>query len=88
MRLSSDPAMHAALEHHLAGGCELDAARGPVQQRLAELGLEAADLLGEGRLRDVQALGGAAEVPFLGDGDEVAQLSQIHAATYIEYICN
>ena len=64
----------AALEQHLAGGRELDAARGAVEQRLAELGLEAADLLRERRLRDVQPRGGAAEVPLLGDGDEVAQV--------------
>ena len=43
----------ASLEEHLAGGRELDAAGGPVQQRLSELGLEAADLLRERRLRDV-----------------------------------
>ena len=73
----------AALEQHLAGGRELDAARGPVQQRLAELGLEAADLLRERRLRDVQALGGAAEVPLLGDGDEVAQVSELHGRRFI-----
>ena len=68
----------AALEQHLAGGRELDAARGAVEQRLAELGLEAADLLRERRLRDVQPLGGAAEVPLLGDGDEVAQVPELH----------
>ena len=68
----------AALEQHLAGGRELDAARRAVAAGAPELGLEAADLLGERRLRDVQPLRGAAEVPLLGDGDEVAQLSQLH----------
>ena len=67
-----------ALEQHLAGGRELDAARGAVEQRLSELGLEAADLLRERRLGDVQAFGGAAEVPLLGDGDEVAQVPELH----------
>ena len=69
-----------ALEQRLAGGSELDAARGPVEQRLAQLGLEAADLLRERRLRDVQPLGGAAEVPLLGHGDEVAQVPQFHSS--------
>ena len=68
----------AAFEQHLAGGRELDAAGRPVQQRLAEFGLEAADLLREGWLGDVQPRGGAAEVALLGDGDEVAQVSELH----------
>jgi hypothetical protein len=31
---------------------------------------------------------GAAEVPFLGDGDEVAQVPQLHAVIYIENVFN
>ena len=69
-----------ALEQHLAGGRELDAARRPVEQRLAELGLEAPDLLRQRRLGDVQPLGGAAEVPLLGHGDEVAQVPELHGS--------
>jgi hypothetical protein len=69
-----------ALEEHRAGRSELDAARGPVGQRFAELGLKAADLLRQRRLGDVKALGGAAEVPLLGDRDEVAEVSQLHGS--------
>ena len=75
-----------ALEQRLAGGRELDAARGPVEERLPELGLEAADLLRERRLRDVQALGGAAEVPLLGHGDEVAQVPELHGSALAIHI--
>jgi hypothetical protein len=31
----------------------------------------------------VQALGGAAEVELFGDGDEVAQVSELHIRIYI-----
>ena len=77
--------LRPALEQHLAGGRELDAARGAVQQRLPELGLEAADLLRERRLRDVQPRGGAAEVALLGDGDEVAQVPELHGRVRDSY---
>jgi len=50
------------LEQRLAGGGELDAARRAVEQRGAELGLHAADVLRERRLGHVEALGGAPEV--------------------------
>jgi hypothetical protein len=50
----------------------------PVEQRLAELGLQAADLLADGGLRDQQALGGAGEVALVGDRDEVLKLPQFH----------
>jgi hypothetical protein len=49
-----------------------------VQQRHAELGLEPPDLLRERRLGDVQPVGGAAEMALLGDGDERAQVSELH----------
>ena len=75
-------------EQDLAGGRELDAARRAVQQRHAELGLEPPDLLRERRLGHVQALGGAAEVAFLGDGDERAQEADLHPAIYISTLLN
>jgi hypothetical protein len=46
----------------------------------AELTLETADLLGERRSRQVKPLRGPAEMELLGDGDEVAQLTELHAA--------
>ena len=51
---------------------------GAVEEPHAELGLELADLLADGRLRHVQALGGAAEMQLLRDRDEVPQVSQLH----------
>ena len=49
-----------------------------MKQADPELALQLADLLGQRRLRDVQPLGGPAEVKFLGDGAEVAQVAQLH----------
>ena len=43
-----------------------------------DLLLEPADLLGQRRLGDVLALGGAGEVALVGERDEVPELSQIH----------
>src|SRR5206468_4029652 len=40
--------------------------------------LEVADLPAERRLRDVQPLGGSAEVQLLRHGDEVAEMSELH----------
>jgi len=53
-------------------------ARRPREERGAELVLERADLAAERRLRDVEALCGATDVPFLGDGNEVADLREAH----------
>ena len=49
---------------------QLDVAAVAAEELDAELALEAADLLGERRLRHLQARGGAAEVQLLGDGHE------------------
>ena len=54
-----------------------------LEQRHPELGLERADLLADARLRQVQPLGGAAEVKLLGDRDERAQLAELHPAAMI-----
>lgn len=53
-------------------------ARRPGEKGGPELLLERADLATERRLRDVEALRGASDVPFLGDGDEVADLREAH----------
>ena len=45
----------------------------------AKLTFEIADLLRERRSSKVKALGGATEMQFLGDGDEVGQLPHFHA---------
>ena len=49
-----------------------------VEERPAELALEKLDRPRQRRLRDVAALGGAREVQFLGDGEEVANLVHLH----------
>ena len=66
-------------DEQLAGLRHRDAARRALDERHAELRLEAADLLRERRLRDVLARGGAREVALVGERDEIAQLAQIHA---------
>src|SRR6185312_1643217 len=44
----------------------------------AELAFEAADLLADRGLDDVQAFGGTVEAEFLGHSHEIPQLSQLH----------
>lgn len=65
-------------EERFAGWQEGHPARSPHEERCPELVLERADLAAHRRLRDAQALGGATYVPFFGDGDEVADLSETH----------
>ena len=70
-----------------AGRGQVDAAGGADEELDAELGLEAPDLLGERRLGHVQPLGGATEVPLLGDRHEVAQVTQeIHISTRLKWV--
>jgi hypothetical protein len=57
-----------------------------LEQPDAELGLELAHLLADRRLRDVEALGGAAEVQLLRDGDEVPKVTEFHAAQLLTEI--
>jgi hypothetical protein len=61
-----------------AGGGELHAARDAREERRADVALEVADLPAQRRLGDVQARRRAAEVQLLGDGDEVAQVAELH----------
>ena len=63
---------------------EPDAPPVPFEQRRAQLVLDRLDLLAERRLAHVQAARGPAEVELLGDGDEVAQLADVHA--YREFV--
>ena len=67
------------LEQRDAGGGERDAALGAVEQLDSELLLELAYLLAHRGLGHVEALGGAAEVQFLGHGDEVPQMTEFHS---------
>ena len=82
------PARHAApdgrqdgarfLEEHGPPFRELDSPRKPAQERVAELALEVAHLLRERRLLDAQDAGRAREASRLGNGHEIAQVSQFH----------
>lgn len=69
----------ALSEKRLAGGGEVDVAAVALKQRHSELCFEAADLLAEGGLRDVQPFGRAAEVELLGDGGEVLDESEVES---------
>ena len=53
----------------------------PGEKRGPELVLERPDLPTEGRLCDVQAFRGTTHVPFLGDGNEVADLGKAHGSS-------
>jgi hypothetical protein len=67
-------------EEGLARARRRDPAARAVQQMQAELLLQTANRLTHGRLRDPEALGGAAEVALLGDGDEGGELALLHVA--------
>ena len=67
-----------------AGVGERDAPLRAVEQPDPELLLELADLLADGGLRHVQALGGPAEMEFLSDGDEIPQVAKFHG-TMVPY---
>ena len=69
-----------AHEERRPGRGQLDLALVAQQQLRADLLLELADLLAQRRLGHVQALRRAAEVQLLGDGDEVAQVSELHGS--------
>ncbi len=66
------------VQQGLAGRREGDLAGGAHQQRDAELPLQLLDRPGERGLGHAEALGGAAEVQLLGDGDEVPELAYLH----------
>ena len=67
-----------SIQERHARQCELDTPAGPHEQRRPYKCLELPDLLAEGRLGDVQPARGPAEVQFLGDRDEVAQVPELH----------
>lgn len=59
----------------LSGAGQGDAAAAAVQQANTKTPLELLDRPGQRWLGHAEALGGAAEVQFLGNGDEVPQLA-------------
>ncbi|MNP16155.1 hypothetical protein D3C76_1085390 [compost metagenome] len=77
------------VEEQPAGFGQAHAAIGAIQQARADFFLQGLDLLAQRRLGNAQLLGGAAEMQFLGDGDEVAQVSQFHLSPIdSKYISN
>jgi len=67
------------VQQRLAGDRQLHAAGAANEQRDAEFGLQRADLLAERRLLHVEPPRRTGDVPLLGDGDEVAEMTQFHA---------
>jgi hypothetical protein len=51
---------------------------GPFQQLHAQFLFQLLDGAAEGRLGEMEALGGSPEVEFFGDSDKAADLSQFH----------
>ena len=66
---------------------ERDASRPPADELRPELSLELGELVGERRLRDVQAPGGRGDLALLGDGDEVLELLEIQGPS-LETLCD
>jgi hypothetical protein len=66
-----------------AGVGELDPITGAIEQGHANLGLQRLDLLCKGRLGHIEALGRAGEIQFLGDRQEVPQVTQLHLDTFL-----
>lgn len=75
-----------AFEEGFAGLGESDGAGGAGEERVAEEIFEAANLLREWGLGDVKPEGGAAEVEFLGYGDEVAEMAEFDILIHISNI--
>ena len=66
-------------EELAARGCQFDVSAVADEELGPQLTFEIADLLRERRSSKVKPLCGPTEVQFLGDGDEVGQLSELHA---------
>lgn len=60
---------------------ETDGLRTALEKRDAEVILEIAHLTADGGLSDVQAGGGAGDILLFGDGDEVAEVAELHVTT-------
>jgi hypothetical protein len=68
------------VHEHFPGFRQLDLTFRPVEEPDPELLLELANLLAERRLADVQALGRPPEMQVFRDGDDVAQVPELHEA--------
>jgi hypothetical protein len=65
-------------EQFLAFGGEQHAAGTAVEERDAEIGFERLDADAERRLRDMQLFGSGKDRAAFGDGNEIAQVTQVH----------
>ena len=65
-------------EQYLPGRGKRYAAAVPVEQACTEIAFQGLDLLRQRWSGNAQPRGGPAEVEFLGDGHEVAQLAELH----------
>jgi hypothetical protein len=70
-------------QQYRAGRRQSDLSCVSFEQGDPELALERLDPLREGRLRDVQALGGTSEMTGVGDLDKCPELPQFHL--YLDY---
>jgi hypothetical protein len=76
LRLGQDVA--AVSQQVFALRRELDAAPDPVEELHSQIGFQVTDLAGEGRLADVDLLGGLRHAALLGDADEIAEMPELH----------
>jgi hypothetical protein len=77
-----------ALKQVLAFGCQLEAAADAVEQGHAQFDLEVMELTGGGGLGHVESSGRTRDAARLGNLDECAEVTKIHASSYeicIEY---
>jgi hypothetical protein len=76
--------LRASVRNVCPAGVSATARLVALEQAQAELAFEPLNLLGQRRLGDVQPCGRAAEMQFLGDGDEAAQQAQVDVHGVIE----
>ena len=77
IELSKDRA--GIVEESVPGSGQLDAARLSVKELRIKLALDRLDALAERRLLHAKPLGGTRDVPFLGDGDEIPKVPELHS---------
>ena len=65
-------------ERDASGDRQPDLSLGPLEQLHAQVAFERLDLLGEGRLRDAEALGGAPEMQLFGQDRHVFETPKLH----------
>ena len=69
-------------EESLAGAGQLRAGRAPVEQFRAERGLQRRDAAADGRMIELQPLGGGDELPGARDREEDPDVVPVHAARF------